>query len=214
MAPLHPFPAPSIPPSPTLPILLPPLALLTILLILYIRRPANLVPTRPMATIKTPLLAGTTRARTRGRGHHRIGSYGGIRTCGHGCEDGYGKGDGRAPRGRSDKRPRLVRRDDEDLLVDTSAPHKLEEERSEGLGTNTRNNSIPTLSGHEQGDNDSSDDQGPSTPDEVVAPILFRSDQVDKIAVKGVEVCEREVVETPVEERVAPTGMSVPVVCA
>lgn len=132
--------------------------------------------------------------------------------CGEDCEDGYGKGDGRSRKGRSDKRPRLVRRDDEDLLVDTSAPHMSEEERSEGI--TTRTNSLPTLAGHEQGENDSSDDQGPSTPDEVVAPIHFRSDRVEKVAVKGVEVCEREVVETPAEERMAPAGMSVPVVCA
>lgn len=126
-------------------------------------------------------------------------------------EEGSGKGDGRAGRGRSDKRPRLIRHD-EDLLVDTTSTS--DEPTAEGLIPTTRTNSLPTLAVHELGENDSSDDQGPSTPDEVVAPIHFQSDRVEKLGVKGVEVCEREVVETPIEERLAPAGMSVPVVCA
>jgi len=214
MAPLRPFPAPSLPPSPTLPILLPPITVLVILLILYIRRPTNIVPTRPMATMKTPLLAGTTRARTRARGHRRIDSYGGIRVSNAPSDeeeyvDGCGKGDGRPARGRTDtKRPRLVRRDDEDILVDTSAPHISKDETV----TNTMSDSIPTLLDH-QNDHDSSDDQGPSTPDEVVPPIHFRSDRVDKVTMKGVEVDVTEVVETPAEERTPAVGMAVGVVC-
>jgi len=207
-APLHPFPGSSVPPLPTLPIILPPIALCAILLILYIRRPAAIVPTRPMATIKTPLLAGTTRAGTRVRANRRVGSYGG--TCApiftssdEGLRDGTGKGDGRPthPRGRrDDKRPRLVRRDDEDSLVDASIPPR-EEER------NPLSDSVPTLSA----EHDSSDDQGPNTPDDETAPIHFRGDRVTKV--KGVEVLEAEVVETPADERAAPVGMAVNVIC-
>ncbi|RPA76996.1 hypothetical protein BJ508DRAFT_364710 [Ascobolus immersus RN42] len=107
---LHPYPLPSVPPLPTLPILLPPIALLAILLVLYIRRPATIVPTRPMAQIKTPLLA-----RGRVRTHRRVSNYGGIRVPSSPSdedepEDGTGKGDGRPAHPRGDKRPKFIRR--------------------------------------------------------------------------------------------------------
>jgi len=182
---LHPYPLPSVPPLPTLPILLPPIALLAIILVLYIRRPATIVPTRPMAQIKTPLLA-----RGRVRTHRRVSNYGGIRVPSSPSdedepEDGTGKGDGRPAHPRGDKRPKFMRRE--------------EEER------NPLSDSVPTLSG---GENDSSDDQGPSTPsEEVEAPIRF--DRVVKG--KGPVVMETEVVETPAEER--NVGMQVGMVC-
>lgn len=105
----------------------------------------------------------------------------------------------------SGKRPRLVRRDEED--VDTSPgrdmPPSVFLEQETRL-VKARMDSVPTLVGQE---GESGDEQGPGTPEEGVGVML--RDTVGKGVGKGVNVLETEVVETPVEER----GMGVGVVC-
>lgn len=126
-----------------------------------------------------------------------VGDEGACECCEHGEVDKADVGPG-ARRGRTkSKRPVLVRRDDEDVTaVDTFQQQRQEEEgeiRPGQLSTETRTDSLPSLSGASEIEEIDSDDQGPSTPNDVgVAPIHLHGKNV---------MVETRVLETPGEER-------------